>query len=292
MRPLRQALRWDSSFWRQLARAGAVHGPPWFRRWAPAPIGLAFALWPSRQRATLHRRLRAIHGERGFVRDAVEIAGSYVGFAHSLTDSLAITQDAQTLIAVEPDGLHLLQQALAEGRGAIVATAHTAGWEVSLAALRRQCDAPIAVVMREERDRAARQLHATLACSTLLRVVEVGDDPFACLPLVTHLREGGIVAMQVDRCPNGMRCQHAQGEGIPWKLPAGPFVLAAGSGAPIVLALSRRCSYRSYVVHISEPVWLPKRPGNQLVQEAADRIASDLVRFIRTWPAQWFGFDE
>jgi len=222
----------------------------------------------------------------------VEIARSYVGFAHSLTDSLAIAPDAQTPIAVEPDGLHLLQHALATGRGAILATAHTAGWEVSLAALRGQCSAPIAVVMREERDRAARHWHATLARSSSLRVVEVGDDPLACLPLLTHLRGGGIVAMQIDRCPNGMRCQHAVGEGIPWRMPAGPFALAAGAGAPIVLALSRRCGYRSYVVQISEPIWLPKRPGNELVQEAADRIACNLVRFIRTWPAQWFGFEE
>ncbi len=286
-------LRWDSAFWRDLARRGASHGPAWFRRWSPGPIGLAFALWPTARRATLRHRLRTILGIRSPAREAFDLARSYASFAHSLADSLALSSGPlDDIVQVQAQGVDLLTSALARGRGVIIGTAHTSGWEVSLAALRHHGDAPIAVVMRRERDDHARHLHGALSSSRELTVIEVGEDPLASLPLLAHLRRGGIVALQMDRCPPGTRHYVGVGQNVSLALPAGPFVLAAVSSAPILMALSRRTSHRHYDIALSTPIELPRRPGEDRVRAATDRVVTTLVQFIQAYPDQWFGFEE
>jgi len=280
----------DSALWRNLARRGASRGPRWVQRWTPTPIGLAFCLWPSSRRATLLQRLRDVLGPRGALQEARDIAATYACFAHSLADSLAVAEGAGAA-SITTSGVPSLTQALSQQHGVILGTAHTAGWEVALAELRRHCDAPIAVLMRKERDQVARQAHATLSASRALSVVEVGDDPFAALPLVAHLRRGGIVAVQMDRCPPGMRALDAVSHGVSFRLPAGPFLLAAATGAPIIMTLSSRVAFRSYHAALSAPVSLPRRASAKQSSEAANQIAGELVHFVREHPSQWFAFE-
>lgn len=286
-----QQLRWDSAFWRRLARRGAAHGPLWLQRWSPTPIGLAFAAWPTPKRHTLRRHLQDILGPRPLTAELSDIARTYASFAHSLADSLAASEET-SLVRVDAQGVECLHSALARGRGVVLGTAHTAGWEVALAGLHEHFDAPIAVVMRPERDANARRLHATLSESSRLTVVEVGDDPLAALPLVAHLRKGGIVAVQMDRCPPGVRCVVGRGDNVPWRLPAGPLVLAAASGAPLALVLSSRQAYRHYTVTVYEPISLPKGADEDSIGAAADQVALQLVQFVRAHPSHWYGFDD
>lgn len=54
--------------------------------------------------------------------------------------------------------------------------------------------------MQRERDPGAMELQDAIRQALFggMQIVHLGGDPFAPLPLMQHLRDGGIVALQID----------------------------------------------------------------------------------------------
>jgi KDO2-lipid IV(A) lauroyltransferase len=148
----------------------------------------------------------------------------------------------------------------------------------------------VVVAMRSERDQGARSFHPLAEPSPQRRVVCVGDDPLASLPLLQHLQKGGIVAVQVDRCPAGMKALQVQSGRKTWSIPAGPFALSAACGAPIVLALSTRTGFLSYDLQITSPVSVPRHADGTAQLRAAQKVVRELARHVNAAPTQWFDF--
>jgi KDO2-lipid IV(A) lauroyltransferase len=122
-------------------------------------------------------------------------------------------------------------------------------------------------------------------------VAYVGDDPLESLGLLSHLRRGGVVALQLDRLPPGMRGLAGELFGAPFGVPEGPFRLAAVSGAPIVPVFTRRVGYMEYEVDVGPPVRLPRRPSPAELDAAAGRVLGAMEAFVRANPTQWFHFE-
>ncbi|MGH7270513.1 MAG: lysophospholipid acyltransferase family protein, partial [Polyangiaceae bacterium] len=78
----------DSAFWRRFARWGA-QGPEWIVRTIPAVVGLIVWAVAAERRRAIGRSLRRVRGERGAVRDAIDVASTFVTFAYCLTDVLS-----------------------------------------------------------------------------------------------------------------------------------------------------------------------------------------------------------
>jgi phosphatidylinositol dimannoside acyltransferase len=146
-------------------------------------------------------------------------------------------------------------------------------------------------VMRRERDAEAQQITDAARAKAGVRIVHLGDDPLAALPLLTHLRKGGVVAMQVDRLPEGMRGLRSELFGAPFFVPEGPLRLGAVSGAPILPVFTRRLGYMEYDVHVAPPVRLPRRPAAADLDAAARAILVAMEGFVRDNPTQWFHFE-
>ena len=88
-----------SAVWRDWARKGASLGPGFFVRWAPAVIGLVFALLLPHVRAMVRRNLRRIYGERDAARENWDILRTFSQFAACLTESLGATRGQGYLFA-------------------------------------------------------------------------------------------------------------------------------------------------------------------------------------------------
>jgi KDO2-lipid IV(A) lauroyltransferase len=211
-------------------------------------------------------------------------------FARSLAESLALSRCDRYQPQVDIEGVEPLLRVLAAGQGAVVATAHSAGWEIALGALCRAANVPVTVAMLAEREGAARSYHPEVGSERAVDVVTVGDDPLCALPLLSRLRGRGVVAVQTDRCPASMRALEVRIDRTTWRLPAGPFVLAATAGVPICLVLSRRVGFLHYSLLAHEPVVLPRRATDNDLLEAARDVARQLTAFVRRYPDQWFDF--
>jgi phosphatidylinositol dimannoside acyltransferase len=118
----------------------------------------------------------------------------------------------------------------------------------------------------------------------------VGNGPLDALPLLAHLRRQGAVAIQIDRVPRGMRSRDVSLFGRPGQIPEGPLKLAELSGAPIIPVFTARIDYRRYRVEVAPPIDVPKRASDADLDAAAQRLATAMSSFLRSYPTGWFHF--
>ena len=278
----------DGSFWRRAARWGA-RGPVWFVRVAPPVVGLIACAIATVRRRAIAENLRRVRGQPGPVREAAEVARTFVTYASCLTEVLGGTDRRGAPHAVVRGELHF-EDAIAVGRGVVLVTAHTAGWEAVGLLLARDRRVPLMIVEAAEHDAAASAIQDDARSTTGLRVVHVGDDPLSALPLVKHLHEGGAVALQIDRAPRTARAREVTMFGERGWIPEGPLRLASLTGAPIVPVFVARVGHRRYEVVASAPIRLERGADAGALDAAAQELAFRLERFVRAHPTQWFHF--
>jgi KDO2-lipid IV(A) lauroyltransferase len=271
-----------------------------FVRHSPPAIGLGFWAALPDLRGRVIENLRLVRGRdpRGDLGqrldDALDVVTSgrvFANFAACLADTFLIGSRRGYVAKVrsENEGADFFR-AQAEDRGVILATAHTAGWDVAGPMLTGLQDAEIIVVMGREEDARARAIHDRARETAGVRVVHAGDDPLAALPLLAHLRRRGIVAMKIDRTVPGMRCRTVRFFDRPWRVPEGILTLAAVSGAPILPVFTRRLGFLEYEYVSSPALHLPRRPGAEALDAAAQELADRLAAFVAAHPDQWFSW--
>jgi KDO2-lipid IV(A) lauroyltransferase len=281
----------DAVFWRKLARFGAARGPEWWVRYSPQFFGWAAALAVPKARRAVRGNLRRIVGKRGPFREALDVARTFSTYAGCLAEVLSADSKNQRRPTAILHGELNVEQALAPGRGIVLVTAHTAGWEMLGPVLHREHrhGRDVVMVMTPEPDEEARRLHDDARTAVGNRVAHVGD-PFASLSLLRDLRKGAIVALQLDRVPPGMKTRAVTFMGQPGVIPEGPLRLSAVSGAPVFPLFSARTAYREYVIDARPPIFVPRRATEEELDAIAQRLADELARFLRAHPTQWFDF--
>jgi phosphatidylinositol dimannoside acyltransferase len=286
---LRRHLLPGSAFWRRLAHAGVQYGPePWVR-YSPPLFGLAFWAALPQPRRHVQQTLARLRGHPSVTDDLVGSARVFVNFACSLTDSLLTGSGRrfEPVVHSANDG-HDFKTGAAEGKGLILATAHTAGWDVAGPMLKKLQASEVVVVMEEEQDPRARALHDAARENAGVRVIHAGRDPLAALPLLAHLRGGGLVALKFDRTVPGMRVRQTRFLGEPWPVPEGILTLAAVSGAPILPIFTRRLGFMQYEYVTTPAFHVSRRPDDAELDAAAQKLATLLEDFARENPEQWF----
>jgi KDO2-lipid IV(A) lauroyltransferase len=220
----------------------------------------------------------------------MDVARTFANYAACLADVLGGRHAGATSSHAVVSGESHLGDALADERGVLLVTAHTGGCESAGALLSRNLGAPVTIVERAERDAGARAIQDDARRRQGLRVVHVGEDPLSALPLIGHLREGGVVALQMDRVPAGVRARSVTMFGESARVPEGPLRLAALTGAPVVPVFSARRGHRRYEVLVGRPIRLARSAGDAELDAAAQEVADALCAFVRSHPTQWFHF--
>ncbi|MBV9946893.1 MAG: lysophospholipid acyltransferase family protein [Myxococcales bacterium] len=279
----------EGSFWRRLARWGA-QGPEWFVRASPAVVGVVAGAVAGDARRHVRRNLRRVRGERGPVQDAVDVARTFASYASCLAEILGAGSARGRLPHAVIWGEPHLQDAQDEGRGVILATAHTAGWETVGPLLSRDHALPVMIAEGAERDQRARALQDDARKAHGLLVAHVGDDPLSALVLSRHLRAGGAVAIQIDRAPSQLRARAVRLFGEPARMPEGPLRLSMWTRAPVVPVFVARTGYRRYEVFVEAPIRLARAATDADLDAAAQSLADAMQHFVRAHPTQWFHF--
>ncbi len=292
IRPTRGRLALDGIFWRRLAQLGARCAPGWFVRVAPPIVGVAIAVAAPDARRRIAQELERARGPVGAVRCAIDVACTFANFASCLTELLSTGSKNGEMAHATVHGDSDLQSILAAGRGVIFATAHTAGWESIGPLVAHKLHVPVTLVMQPERDTSACELNDSrrLAFGGL-NIVHIDGNPLDSLPLLRQLRDGGVVAMQIDRVPIGMRARAVTLFGGPGCIPEGPLRLARLTGAPIIPVFSARIGHHRYAVYVDPPVFVSRDADERQLAAAAQRLADAFGVFVSAHPTQWFPFD-
>jgi KDO2-lipid IV(A) lauroyltransferase len=271
-----------------MAHWGALKGPQGLLRWGPPPIAAAMGLVLPEVRQRIVRNLRRIGGERSRLREQLDVMQTLGNYAACFTEAMAAQRpDAtpRTQVRGEPR----LREALARG-GVVIVTAHVGPWEMTAQLLGSELAANVVLVMEPEPNAAARELQDRWRSERGLRVLHVGTHPTDALPLISHLRKGGVAAMQMDRIPPSGRVLTPTVFGASFRVPEGPFRLAGLSGACVVPVFAQRRGFFDYELTVARPISVARRPSAEQLLEAAQLAADAMQDCIRESPTQWFHF--
>lgn len=280
-----------TGFWRKLAYGGARYGPRFWVRYSPPLFGVTFGALLSRERASVRHNLRRIHGRRSVLAEAVDICRTFASFASCLTESLAGERPEAQTAQCRVLGEERLRQALARQSGLIVVTAHAGPWDAAARLLSNRLGANVMLVMQREDHEVARDLHDRVRQMGGVTVLHVGADALDGLPMLRHLRAGGVVALQLDRSLSGGRTLSTTLFGERFMVPRGPFQLAALAEAPIMPLFARRLGYFKYELLVGQPLLVRRRAELSELSRAAQRITAQMEQFLRSCPTQWFHFN-
>lgn len=284
------APRRENALFRRWAHWGALSGPRGFVRFAPGPIGAGFGVMLPAIRARIIANLRRVHGKRGRLSEQRDALATFANYAACFTEAIASGRpDVTPRLAVR--GAERLRDARAAG-GVVLVTAHVGPWELTAQLLGSELAADVVVVMEREQNREARELQDQHRVERGLRVLHIGEHPTDALPLIAHLKKGGVAALQLDRVPPSGRVLPVSLFGAPFRAPEGPFRLASLSGAQVLPVFARRTGFFEYELEISEAITLPRRPSAAELQAAAQQAVAAMQAFVQHCPTQWFHFND
>ena len=281
----------EGELFRRMAYAGARYGPRLWLRHSPPFFGLAFGAALPKARAAVRRNLRLVHGPRTAFAESLDIAKTFTEYAHCLAEALAMDRPEAGQARRRIRGEEHLREAARRGPGVMLVTAHAGPWDAASRLLAVDLAAEVVVVMTPEQDQRAGRLHDRVRQRGGVRIAHVGAHPLDGLPVLRHLRGGGVVAAQLDRLPPSGRTIETQLFERPFRVPEGPFRMAALSGAAILPLFVRRVAEFDYEFSVAPALNLPRRARPDQLRHAAQVAVTEMERFIRAHPTQWFHFD-
>jgi Kdo2-lipid IVA lauroyltransferase/acyltransferase len=229
----------------------------------------AWALVPSLRRRVAENLSRA----------AIDLAPrtAFVSMGDLLGATIAGLERPLDPLPLLPGARACLDEAIAEGRGVVFASAHLGPWERVAASL-VAAGIPLTVVAREPYDPRFRTLYDRLRARRGVPAIYRGA-PGAAVALARTLRKGGVLGIPMDfasRVPS----IDVPFLGVPAPTPSGPAALALRFGAAVVVG----------TVAIDEGVMgisFERITTDGGVHTLTTRINQALSARIRAMPAAW-----
>jgi len=263
----------------------------WLPLWLALAIGrgfgrLSYVLLGSRRRLALRQLADALPElspaeRRGIVRRMFLHAGA--SFAE-----LAQWRRLRGTGYVQVEGLHVMEDALARGRGVIAVTGHVGNWEL-LAAEMARLGYPVTVVARRIRDRRFQALVAELREAAGLQVLD-RDSPDFVRDVRSGLDQNRIVALLID--------QDTRGAGVwvpflgrPARTPPGAAVLALRKRAAVVSIFIERRPEGGHRITL-QPIEEVAGRGREDIVSLTARMTEAIESQIRRNPVEWVWWHE
>lgn len=186
-------------------------------------------------------------------------------------------------IAFAPEALETIAKYRAEGRGVVVATAHTGNWDLVACAAAEL--GPLAVVTKRL---SMRSLDRFWQGARAARGVRLVEPEGASRIVLDALGEGGIVALLVDQAPE-RRAGFIELPflGKPARCDLTPALLAARAKVPLLVALGRRLEDGTHLVEARLVLDPPSRPSRAWIHQATAQVQRAVDAFVREHPSQW-----
>jgi predicted LPLAT superfamily acyltransferase len=256
-----------------------------------------FLLSPKARRASI-AYLERVRGRRSLLRRWWDSYRHMIVYGCLLLDRAVMLSAEGHGFEVVREGAEHMHAAAAGDSGLILLSAHFGIAEAAIPYMAKKmgnvlCSRPIHVVMYQDLSESTERFHAQKR--RLLKgmhIISTTDPLNAGVKIIAALRAGGLVAMRADRRLTGKTAEVLLLGGRV-EFPAGPFLAAALSDAPVVPVYTIRRGYRKYAVIIGESRHYGEAAGGtreERVQRAADDYARHLEALVRAYPLQWGNF--
>lgn len=286
--------RFEGPFFRQLFIGGVRHIPsPIQRLTMPMWAGLFYGLVGDARRGA-ERNLTRVLGPIPTWRLKLRSYRLFINYAQTLTDTYAIHCGRRPLPTVSV-GRHHLLDSLKRGKGVIAITGHLGMWQMGPFLAGWRDLPPFHMAMAEEPNPLVQQFEERFR--SRFRIVYTTGSPFSSLQLVSVLRQGEIVGMQMDRHLGGQTVT------LPFfgemaHFTAGPATLARATGAELVpiffmVEPSGSGMGRKVAHYIEEPIAVPHTSDRQAdIMTATEKLVRVYERYVARYPEQWYNFHD
>lgn len=207
-------------------------------------------------------------------------------FGMSIIDRVAYFSDSGK-ICCRDFAEHVVREGLGRGCGVVVLTAHAGGWQISSGELLKY-GVEVGLVGAELERSDIRELFESRMRKARPKFIGDSGDASGMLSAYSVLKGGGIVAMHADRYAGG-RYVNAEFLGSPLRVPLAPYILAAKSGAALVLVVCFKTGYAEYSMRAIE-IPIRKNASAGECAAAAEKFLSELSKALKKHPFQWYNF--
>lgn len=242
------------------------------------------------KRASRHYLRRVLGREPG----VADLARHFHAFASvSLDRFFFLANRAQRFdLRVEraPQALALSQ----ERRGCLLLMAHAGSFEVMRCIAVDQRALPLKMLIDMRVNARFMSVVQGLRPDFAARVIDASSGgPALVLALKEALEQGVMVGMMADRVRGHERSVPVDLLGATARLPAGPWILAATLGVPVIAAFGLYRGGNRYDIHLewfADRIELPRATRDAALRQHAQRYADRLAQHLRLAPYNWFNF--
>ena len=232
--------------------------------------------------------LRRVLGPQPFWKWPLLVYHHFFSFGITLLDRIAVIM-GRTRMNCTFESTHLFMQHVERGQGVILLGAHVGSWEIGGHLLGR-LGKPVNVVILEKDEARMRQLFDKALAAKMFNLIATDGHPLRSIPIAAALRRGEIVALLGDRPFGGLdvRVPFLGGHA---RFPAGPYLLAAVTGAPIfqTFVVRERVGHYRFFAHPAK--FIPRemtRAGADALTPHVAEYARCLAEVAKQYPFQWF----
>lgn len=261
------------------------------------PVVLFYACTqPRARRASLDylRRMQAAHGVIGGVPGARHWLRHLLAFAETLLDKLLATAGRYPWGRVRIEGQRQIDALVAQGRGALLVTAHVGCLELCQALATRLPALRLTVLVHTRHAERFNRILRRLSPDSTVELLQVTAVTAAtAVELEQRVRAGGFVAIAGDRVPvDGGRTVIVPFLGERAAFPVGAYVLASLLACPLLFLGCVR-EGAGHVVRfetLSERLELPRVGREQALRASGAAFAGRLEALLVRSPYDWFNF--
>jgi predicted LPLAT superfamily acyltransferase len=260
---------------------------------------VVFYYWvthPRARRASLQylTRMQATQGNSSRVPNSYTSLQHFFSFAHTILDKTLALSGRYAFTALRFKGRECMQQALSQGQGGVIVTAHMGCLEMCQAAARDFGKAKINVLVHLDHAEKFNRLLNQLDPDRRVQLVPISAlTPATAVMLAERVAQGEFIAIAGDRVPvHSQQTASVTFLGHTARLPVGPYVLAALLKCPLFLmgCLREGATHTLYFEQLAHTLHLPRKERTQALQNQAQLYASRLEALLKQAPLEWFNF--
>jgi predicted LPLAT superfamily acyltransferase len=261
------------------------------------PVVLFYAAsQPRARRASLEylRRMQQAHGVIGAQPGLRHWLRHLMSFAETLVDKLLATSGRYAFANVRLEGQEQVDALLAQGRGALLVTAHVGCLELCQAIAARMPALRLTVLVHTRHAQRFNAILRRLNPENRVELLQVMDvNAATAVELERRVRAGEFVAIAGDRVPvDGGRTATVPFLGAPAAFPIGAYVLASLLACPLLMLGCVR-EGGGHVVRfeaLAERLQLPRAGREQALRQWTALFAQRLEALLVRAPYDWFNF--
>lgn len=261
------------------------------------PVVLVYACTqPAARRASLDylRRMEAAHGVIGAAPGTRHWLRHLLSFAETLLDKLLATAGRYPWRALRVEGQEHMDALVAQGRGALLVTAHVGCLELCQALAARLPGLRLTVLVHTRHAQRFNRILRRLDPASTIELLQVTSVTAAtAVELERRVRAGGFVAIAGDRVPlDGGRTATVPFLGAPAAFPVGAYVLASLLACPLLFLGCVR-EGAGHVVRfelLAQRLELPRAGREQALATWTALFAGRLEALLVRSPYDWFNF--